>query len=287
MHAVDACAWGMERSQTMSADSDPVLYKTADCVATVTLNRPEHLNAWTPDMGEQLRAALMRAEADQEIRAIVITGAGRGFCAGADIARLSSAAAGQEPLLAMDESPTDGMAANFAQRLSYMLAIPKPIIAAINGPVAGIGFVLTLYCDMRFMIEGAKLTTAFARRGLIAEHGAAWILPRLVGPMNALDLLYSARPVSALDAEAMGLVRMLPVDGFREAVQTYAAEIANLSSPRAVGIIKRQVYEGMFQSLAEASVISVREQALCRETADFREGIAHFIEKRKPAFTGR
>jgi enoyl-CoA hydratase/carnithine racemase len=287
MHAVDACAWGMERSEAMSADSDPVLYKTADRVATVTLNRPDRLNAWTPDMAEQLRAALTRAEADPEIRAIVITGAGRGFCAGADMARLSSAAAGQGPLLAADESPTDGMAANFAQRLSYMLAIPKPIIAAINGPVAGIGFVLTLYCDIRFMIEGAKLTTAFARRGLIAEHGAAWILPRLVGPMNALDLLYSARPIPALDAEAMGLVRMLPVDGFSEAVQTYAAEIANLSSPRAVGIIKRQVYEGMFQSLAEASVISVREQALCKDTEDFREGIAHFVEKRKPDFTGR
>ncbi|MBN8958369.1 MAG: enoyl-CoA hydratase/isomerase family protein [Rhizobiales bacterium] len=271
----------------MSIDSDPVLYKAADRVATVTLNRPDRLNAWTPDMAEQLRAALMRAEADQEIRAIVITGAGRGFCAGADMARLSSAAAGQAPLLTPDESPTDGMAANFAQRLSYMLAIPKPIIAAINGPVAGIGFVLTLYCDIRFMIEGAKLTTAFARRGLIAEHGAAWILPRLVGPMNALDLLYSARPIPALDAEAMGLVRMLPIDGFREAVQTYAAEIANLSSPRVVGIIKRQVYEGMFQSLAEASVISVREQPLCKDTEDFREGIAHFVEKRKPDFTGR
>lgn len=283
---MDACVWGMEKSEAMN-DNDQVLYEATDRVATVTLNRPDRLNAWTPDMAEQLRAALMRAEADREIRAIVITGAGRGFCAGADMARLSSAAAGHGPLLAANESPTEGMAANFAQRLSYMLAIPKPIIAAINGPVAGIGFVLTLYCDIRFMIEGAKLTTAFARRGLIAEHGAAWILPRLVGPMNALDLLYSARPVPALDAEAMGLVRMLPVEGFHEAVQTYAAEIANLSSPRAVGIIKRQVYEGMFQSLAEASVVSVREQALCRETEDFREGIAHFIEKRKPAFTGR
>jgi enoyl-CoA hydratase/carnithine racemase len=271
----------------MSTTSDEVLYAVADRVATITLNRPERLNAWTGDMDQQLRAAFARADADEGVRAIVLTGAGRGFCAGADMARLTAAAAGERQLIAADEAATDGLAANFAQRLSYLLAVKKPIIAAINGPCAGIGFVLVLYCDLRYMAEGAKLTTAFARRGLVAEHGAAWMLPRLIGPMNALDLLCSARAVEAKDAEAMGLVRVVPAQGFLEAVQARAAEIANLSSPRAVAIIKRQVYDGLFQSLAEATLVANREQALCRDTEDFREGVAHFVEKRPPRFTGR
>ena len=271
----------------MGAGASEVLFSVEDRVATITLNRPDRLNAWTTAMGEQLQQAIAQAEGDDNVRAIVLTGAGRGFCAGADMARLSSAAAGQRQLLAEDNSPIEGLAANFAQRLSYLLAVNKPVIAAINGPVAGIGFVLTLYCDLRYMAEGAKLTTAFARRGLIAEHGAAWMLPRLIGPMHALDLLLSARAVETKEAEAMGLVRMLPANGFRQAAQAQAAEIANLSSPRAVGIMKRQVYEGLFQSLAEATAVANREQALCRDTEDFREGVAHFVEKRRPNFTGR
>ena len=146
------------------------------------------------------------------MRAIVITGAGRGFCAGADMSRLAAAAAGNSTLGA-PPMPTEGLEANFTQRLSYMLAVKKPILAAINGPVAGVGLVVTFYCDMRFMAAGARLTTSFARRGLVAEHGIAWLLPRLIGPMNALDLLYSARSVEAEEAEKMGLVRVLPARG--------------------------------------------------------------------------
>ena len=228
----------------MSLDWQELLYAVDDRVATITLNRPDRLNAYTQQMGAELREALAKADADAGVRAIVLTGAGRGFCAGADMARLSSAA-------------------------------------------AGIGFVITLYCDIRYMAAGAKLTTSFARRGLIAEHGASWMLPRLIGPMNALDLLCSARAVEAEEAERMGLVRVLPADGFLAAVQARAAEIANLSSPRSVRIIKKQVYEAMFQSLAEATRIANREQEACRDTEDFREGIAHYLEKRKPNFTGR
>jgi enoyl-CoA hydratase/carnithine racemase len=263
-----------------------VLYKVEDRVATITLNRPEKLNAWTAVMAGELREALTRADSDAAVRAIIITGAGRGFCAGADMSRLAAAAAGKSTLGA-PAAPTEGLEANFAQRVSYMLAIGKPIIAAINGPVAGIGVVVTAYCDIRYMAAGAKLTTAFARRGLIAEHGIAWLLPRLIGPMNALDLLCSARPVEAEEAAAMGFVRVLPADGFAAAVQAKAAEIANLSSPRSARIIKRQVYEAMFQSLAEATVIANREQEVCRDTEDFREGIAHYMQKRRPNFSGR
>ena len=272
----------------MSEAWQDILYAVKDRVATITLNRPDRLNAYTPRMGEELRAALTAAEADDGVRAIVLTGAGRGFCAGADMARLSAAVAGKASLkVPPAAAAVDGLAANFAQRNSYILAIQKPIIAGINGAVAGIGLVLTLYCDIRYMAAGSKLTTAFARRGLIAEHGISWMLPRLIGPMNALDLLLSARVIEAEEAERMGLVRVLPVAGFAAAVAERAAEIATLSSPRSVRIIKRQVYEGLFQSLAEATAIANREQEICRETADFREGVAHYLEKRKPNFSGR
>jgi enoyl-CoA hydratase/carnithine racemase len=269
----------------MSEGWKEILFAVEDRVATITLNRPEKLNAWTVVMAGELREALAKAEADDGVRAIVITGAGRGFCSGADMSRLSAAAAGQSQLGA-PPMPTEGLEANFSQRLSYMLAIKKPILAAINGPVAGVGLVVTFFCDLRFMAAGTRLTTAFARRGLVAEHGIAWLLPKLIGPMNALDLLYTARSVEAEEAERMGLVRVLPGEGFLAAVQARAADIANLSSPRSTRIIKKQVYEAMFQSLAEATVIANREQAICRDTEDFREGVAHFLEKRKPRFTG-
>jgi enoyl-CoA hydratase/carnithine racemase len=202
------------------------------------------------------------------------------------MSRLAAAAAGKSTL-GVPPMPAEGMEANFAQRMSYILAVKKPIIAGINGPVAGIGVVLTCYCDIRFMAAGAKLATSFARRGLVAEHGIGWLLPRLIGPMNALDLLYSARTAEAEEAASMGLVRVLPAEGFAAAVQARAADIANLSSPRSTRIIKKLVYEAMFQSLAEATVAANREQEICRDTEDFREGVAHYMEKRRPKFTGR
>ena len=264
-----------------------LLYKVEDRVATITLNRPDRLNAYTAVMSAELREAFAAADADESVRAVVLTGAGRGFCAGADMERLSSAVAGATDLKPGASYPTEGLAANFAQSCSYILALGKPVIAGINGPVAGIGLVIALFCDIRYMAAGAKLTTAFARRGLIAEHGISWLLPRLIGPMNAMDLLLSARTVTAEEAASLALVRALPAEGFAEAVQARAAEIANLSSPRSTRIIKRQVYEALFQSLAEASAIAYREQEACRDTEDFREGVAHFIEKRAPNFTGR
>jgi enoyl-CoA hydratase/carnithine racemase len=271
----------------MSQSWNEILFDVKDQVATITLNRPDKLNAYTQVMSAELREAFAKADADASVRAIVLTGAGRGFCAGADMARLSSAAAGKTDLRNDGNWPTEGLTANFAQRCSYILAARKPVIAGINGAVAGIGLVLTLYCDIRYMAAGAKLTTAFARRGLIAEHGISWMLPRLIGPMNAMDLLLSARAVQAEEAAAMGLVRMLPAEGFAEAVRAKAAEIANLSSPRSTRIIKKQVYEALFQSLAEATATANREQEICRDTEDFREGVAHFVEKRAPNFTGR
>lgn len=260
-------------------------FEIADRVATITFDRPDRMNAWTPLMETELRRLISVASADDEVRAIVITGAGKGFCAGADMGRLSSAASGtaneSAPVVA-DESDGD-----FEQRYSYLLAVPKPLIAAINGAVAGVGLCLTLFCDLRFMAAGAKLTTAFARRGLIAEHGSAWMLRNLIGPMNAADLLMSGRTVEAAEAERLGLVRMLPAENFRETVQQKASEFANLCSPRSMRIIKQQLALVPRQTLADATRLANREIAICRGTEDFKEGVAHFVEKRAPRFTGR
>src|SRR4051812_28347938 len=171
--------------------SDVLLTETADGVAVLTLNRPDRLNAWTVELEFAYFGALRECAEDPEVRVIVVTGAGRGFCAGADMDDLQGIGSGD----------IDADTRN-AERLpqTLPLTIPKPIIAAINGPVAGLGLVQALMCDLRFAAAGAKFTTAFARRGLIAEHGISWILPRLIRPAKALRLLFSARPLLAQQA---------------------------------------------------------------------------------------
>jgi enoyl-CoA hydratase/carnithine racemase len=262
-----------------------ILYGVDDVVATITLNRPDKLNAWTNQMDADVHAAIDSAAKDDAVRAIVITGAGRGFCAGADMSRLSRLSSGEAPraVIGGDGSKPG----NFEQKFSYLLGVPKPIFAAINGPIAGIAVCLSLFCDFRYMADGAKLTTAFARRGLIAEHGSSWMLPRLIGPMNALDLLYSARMVDAAEAERLGLVRRLPAENFLAAVQSIARELVKTSSPRSIGVIKRQVFQSYFQSLAEAWAMADAEMIASFGSEDFKEGVAHFIEKRPAAFSGR
>ena len=174
-------------------------------VAVLTLNRPERLNAWTAEMEQLYFAMLEECAAREDVRAIVVTGAGRGFCAGADMQEL-------QELGEADASPADMAEARQERRPQTLpLTIPKPILAAINGPCAGIGLVQALMCDLRFAAEDAKLTTAFSRRGLVAEHGISWILPRLLGPARALDLLLSGRVLLGAEAQALGLVnRALP-----------------------------------------------------------------------------
>src|SRR5438874_1551482 len=181
--------------------SEVVQHEVDGRVALLTLNRPERLNAWTGEMERAYFGALQDCAASQDVRVIVVTGAGRGFCAGADM----------QDLKAIGNGDVDSAAAADRRPQTFPLTIPKPIIAAINGPCAGIGLVQALMCDIRFAAKGAKLTTAFARRGLIAEHGSSWILPRLIGPARALDLLMSGRIFLAEEAERLGLVnRALP-----------------------------------------------------------------------------
>lgn len=260
--------------------SGEMLFAKRDHVATITFNRPDRMNAWTTTMEAELRELLAQASEDGEVRVIVLTGAGRGFCAGADMGRLAQSAHGAPAALAREAK------GDLEQRYSYIMAVPKPVIAGINGAVAGVGLCLTLFCDLRYMAAGARLTSSFARRGLVAEHGSAWMLPRLVGPMNAADILLSGRVVEAEEAERMGLVRVLPREDFHDQLQARAAEMAALCSPRSQRVIKRQLNAAMVQSLAEATRLSEEEALLCRGTDDYKEGVAHFVEKRAPRFTG-
>jgi enoyl-CoA hydratase/carnithine racemase len=270
------------------------LYNVANRVATITLNRPDKLNAWTAVMESEVRSHMENAEQDDGVRVIVLTGAGRGFCAGADMSLLSAAAdrglddRDREQVLRDGANRRESAAPDFQKKYSYFPAIGKPVIAAINGPVVGLGLVITLYCDLRLSSESARFSTTFARRGLIAEYGMAWMLPRIVGIANALDLLFSARTIDAAEALRMGLVnRVFPQETFLEKVQESAQELASTVSPRSLRIIKHQVYEAMSQPLAEAFDISMREMMACFRTEDFKEGVVHFVQKRPAAFTGK
>jgi enoyl-CoA hydratase/carnithine racemase len=275
---------------------EEILYDVSDRVATITLNRPSKLNAWTPKMEKEVEQAMQLAEHDDQVRVIVLTGAGRGFCAGADMANLGSLAASGNSSDKFKSILSDhfsgprreGARADFQKKYSYFPAVDKPIIGAINGAAAGLGLVVSLYCDIRIASDQAKFSTAFARRGLIAEHGISWMLPRLVGISNALDLLFSARLIDAAEAQRIGLVsRVIPQEQFAGEVRKYALELATAASPRSTRVIKEQVYNALFQTLAEATDVANEEMVKSFTSEDFKEGVAHFLEKRAPVFTGR
>lgn len=273
--------------------SQETLYEVADRVATITMNRPDKLNAWTAVMEQEVRAAIDEAERNDNVRVIVLTGAGRGFCAGADMSLLKSAANRGLDLNMKERALASGAQRagarpDFQKKYSYFPAVGKPVIAAINGPVVGLGLVIALYCDLRWASDAARFSTTFARRGLIAEYGMAWMLPRLVGFPNALDLLLTARTIDAVEALRMGLAnQVFPHDVFVEKVRENARELASGVSPRSLRVIKRQAYDAMFQTLAEAFEASEREMLASLESEDFKEGVAHYLEKRAAAFTGR
>src|SRR6516225_739358 len=215
-----------------------VITEIDDPIAIIRLNRPEKLNAFTFAMIEEIRSALNRAAADERVVGIVITGNGRAFSAGLDAGDLRrSTQEGSPP--PQTPPPPDELPALF----SYILRISKPVIAAVNGVTAGGGFVLAMMCDLRFASENASFTTVFSRRGLVAEHGTSWLLPRMIGLSRALDLLWSSRRVDAAEAYRLGFAdRLAPGAELIAAVEAYAAALAANVSPRALAVIKAQVH---------------------------------------------
>ena len=277
---------------------EDVLYEVKDRVAVLRLNRPESLNAFTAAMGIGLKKAIGAAVADDSVRVIVLTGAGRGFCAGADMKLLQAIKTGAAsasrspeedknlPDFSSDLGPD--VSGHYGGRFGYMLKARKPIIAAINGPAAGLGLVLALYADVRFAGSDAKFTTSFAQRGLIAEHGVSWLLPRLVGPAHSLDLLLSARKLGAAEAEKIGLVnKVFAQAAFMDEVMAYARTMAETVSPRSTAVIKAQIWKSPFQDFAAALAVADGEMQKSFKSEDFKEGVAHYVEKRAAAFKGR
>jgi enoyl-CoA hydratase/carnithine racemase len=256
--------------------TEVVQRRIKDGVALLTLNRPDRLNAWTAEMERVYFAMLEECAQAEEIRVIVVTGAGRGFCAGADM----------QELQAIGDGSVEVSAEVHERRpQTFPLSIPKPILAAINGACAGIGLVQALMCDVRFAADGAKLTTAFARRGLVAEHGISWMLPRLIGPARALDLLLSGRVVLAQEAQTLGLVnRVAAPEKLLEETLDYARELAVKCSPASMARIKRQVYVDLERGLPEALAEADRLMLESFTAPDFVEGVTSFVERRDPRF---
>ena len=270
---------------------ETIQYSVDDPVATITLNRPDRLNALTGQMLAELQQAVAAAEADDRVVAILLTGAGRGFCAGADMARLQATSEGKTRSSvewnSADAKPGDFdmMGEDYRLGHAYLMATRKPIVAAINGPCAGLGFVIALLCDIRFASDRAVFTTAFAQRGLVAEHGISWILPRLIGPAHAMDILLSGRKFDGAEAERIGVVnRTIEHDRLLDHARDYLTTLATHSAPRSLQIMKHQVYKHLDAPLGDAMRESLRLMNESLQRADFKEGVASYVDKRAPRF---
>jgi len=267
-----------------------ILFELTNPVATITLNRPDRLNATTNRMIAEMRHAIDQAEGSNDVVGIVITGAGRGFCAGMDMAALQiiqqQGGVPAETFDGLDAHPGDRtMGDDFRRGLTYLLTVRKPIIAAVNGPCAGYGLSLALFCDLRFAAESAVFTTSFAQRGLVAEHGQSWLLPRLIGPSRALDVLWSGRKFDAQEAFQLGIVnRVFAPDKLLVETRGYVRELAERCSPASLMHMKQQVYRDLMTPLGEAMTDTDERMAASNKWPDFKEGIASFMERRPPKF---
>lgn len=275
--------------------SDIVTFRIEDGVGVITLNRPDQLNALSDDMHAALEEAVVAAQQSEEVRVIVLTGAGRAFSAGADMKRLDRLIEGRganydlprpgivpEGLKAIDAPP------ELLHAYTFPLALSKPVIAAINGPCVGAAFVIAACCDVRFISQNGFFNAAFAQRGLIAEAGLAWLLPRMVGHNFASDILLSGRRVGAEEALRIGLVSAVHApEDLLPAVIEYARTMARTTAPRSMRLVKRQIQTSYDQTFGEAAreAHDLLLESLAHD--DFIEGVRSFQEKRAPDFTGR
>ena len=263
-------------------DFTEIAYELADRVLTITLNRPDRLNAWTPTMQGELIEAFDAADADDDVRAIVVTGAGRAFCAGADLERGGSTFDWRER---QEEVPRDG-GGRFVLRV---FESTKPVIAAINGPAVGVGITMTLPMDVRLAAEGAKIGFVFTRRGIVPEACSSWFLPRVVGISRAMEWVATGRVFSAEEALEGGLVRSLhPAGELLDAARELAREIADNTAPVSVALARRMMWTMLGASHPmEAHRADSRGMFARGQSADAREGIASFLEKRPADFPDR
>jgi enoyl-CoA hydratase/carnithine racemase len=267
------------------SDYEQIRYDVDDHVLTITLNRPDKLNAFTPVMKDELVAALDRADGDDDVRAVIVTGAGRAFCAGADLSGGGDTFDVKRRGGTVDEAPRDG-GGQVSLRIYEMR---KPVIAAVNGPAVGVGATMTLPMDVRLASDTARFGFVFTRRGIVPEAASTWFLPRLVGPSQAAEWLLTGRVFSADEALAGGLVRSVhEADDLLGMARALAREIAGNAASVSVALARQLLWRGLaFGSPYESHVADSRAMHATGMAADVREGIESFLEKRQPEFPGR
>jgi enoyl-CoA hydratase/carnithine racemase len=274
----------VSRTETTGGVGALVAYTQNDRVAIVSLDLPERRNAWSAAMSQEFRAAMGRAERDPAVRSVVLTGAGKSFCVGADTAVLETLPS-KGFSRAVPDPNTDALFGTDLGTFGFLTRMSKPIIVAMNGAAAGIGFVLSCFCDVRYAVEGAKLTVSMSRLGLPAEHGLSWILPRLIGVGPAMDLMLSSAVISAEEAVAIGLVkRALPREELMAAAIGHARMLSEEVSPASIRMMKQQVYTDIDRDLASSIAAATWNATTALTSHDFTEGLRALTEHRPPLF---
>ena len=272
-------------------DWKAVTYEASNGVALISLNRPHRSNAWTGQMAFEYRTAMQLAEQDERVGAIVVTGEGRHFCVGADTRALDRfAATGDYESGVREPLPEPGNPEHpaYGTVFGFPLAVAKPVIAAVNGAVAGVGFVLACFTDVRFGAAGAKWTPSGSKLGLPAEHAISWILPRLIGYGRAAEWLFSSRVVLSEEAQTMGLVHAVhPPEEVLEATLAYARRLVDEAAPSSLRTTKRQLSQDLFRPLAESAAEANRLVEEMIGSDEYRQGVQALLEKRRPGFATR